>query len=203
MQLRGPSDLGRREQRPEEENQGRSEWQAGISGLWSRLMSLKSKMTKPSEPAGFHTSCTATTLGAPDSALESVRDSRTLEEAEQQQVPFESPGPVNPLRVVQSEPAPRQPVHNENGIKAVAMVDNTNSKKNFLAPSIAKKIATTMAVFGASVVLPVQGLMAQLSDAPDFSEVACAATSALTSAMEDLGYHCTPRGTRLFRLDFK
>ena len=58
-------------------------------------MSLKSRMTQPAEPPGFHTSCTTIMPGKPDSGLESVRDSRTLDEAKQQQVPFESLEPVN------------------------------------------------------------------------------------------------------------
>lgn len=119
------------------------------------------------------------------------------------------------LQMLHAEQPLRHAVHYEQGFKAVPAVDPTRSKKNVLMPSVAKKIASAMAVFGAATVLPVQGLMAQISEAPDFAEVACAPTSSLTSAMEELGHSCKrfnymsgfdlskPAGTKMLQMSFK
>lgn len=70
------------------------------------------------------------------------------------------------------------------------------SKKNVVWPSLARKIATGVAVFGACLTQPVSGLIGQIAQVPDFVEVACAPTSGLTSRMEEMGFHCkTVRGT--------
>ena len=63
--------------------------------------------------------------------------------------------------------------------------------------------------------LPVQGLMAQIQDVPDFVEVACAPNSSLTAKMESMGFACkryncksgydlsTTTGTSMLKSEFK
>ena len=103
------------------------------------------------------------------------------------------------------------------GINSIKADDKTQSKKNIVWPGLAKKIATGVAVLGACLTCPVQGLMGHLSQAPDFVEVACSPTSALTSRMEEMGYHCKrynyldlsgydldrKMGTRMLSLEFQ
>jgi hypothetical protein len=64
------------------------------------------------------------------------------------------------------------PVPFEQGQNSIKAADKTQSKKNIVFPSLAKKLATGVAVLGASVALPVQGLFSQLHDAPDFVKIA-------------------------------
>ena len=108
-----------------------------------------------------------------------------------------------------------RPVPFEQGINSIKTADKTQSKKNIVFPSLAKKLATSVAVLGASVALPVQGLLSQIRDSPDFVEVACSQDSSLTASMEYHGYTCkrvnyktgydlsSKKGTSLLKLDFQ
>lgn len=62
------------------------------------------------------------------------------------------------------------------------------SNKNNLPQSSSRRIACGMAALGAMVMLPIQGLMAQISMVPDFVEVACSPTSSLSEEMTKLGF---------------
>lgn len=62
--------------------------------------------------------------------------------------------------------------------------------KNVILPPVAKKRAVSVAMLGAAVPGPVQGLFAQMAGSPNFMEIACAENSSLTSQMESLGYAC-------------
>ena len=83
-----------------------------------------------------------------------------------------------------------QPNRFEEGIEAKHVDDQTQSKRNVVLPPLAKKIAASVAVLGATIAGPTQGLFSQLSGSPDFMEVACAEDSSLTTQMESLGYAC-------------
>ena len=66
--------------------------------------------------------------------------------------------------------------------------ERSQSKKNIVTPTTAKRISTGMAALGAMLVMPVQGLMAQMAGCPDFVEVACSPTSSLSEEMTRLGF---------------
>ena len=85
----------------------------------------------------------------------------------------------------------------------------------FLAGGVAMKISRNLAAIGAMILLPVQGLMAQVSNTTDFLEIACAPISALSTSMEEHGYNIkrinykggfdleSPKGTRLLDLEMR
>ena len=64
----------------------------------------------------------------------------------------------------------------------------SDSGKNVVWPSVAKKLAVNAAVLGAFLIGPCHGLLGQLQSSPDFMEVACAPNSSLSSQMEENGY---------------
>lgn len=178
-----PGNLRRGEPREQEEVSGATKTGVGLWSLWDRLKKLRGSMARHGEPT---TPTPRTTT--PDGEL--VKGSQSLEESPKQpddgfcqavnrlhQIYFN--GSTNPA-------LPPLQEQQKNSKKA----DNTQSKKNIVMPNLAQRLATSVAVFGATLALPVQGLMAQLQDAPDFVEVACAPTSALTAQMESMGYSC-------------
>ena len=74
----------------------------------------------------------------------------------------------------------------ETGQKAVTEDERkTQSGKNLLGGGVAMKISRNLAAIGAMVLLPMQGLMAQLQNTTDFMEIACAPTSSLSTLMEE------------------
>ena len=82
-------------------------------------------------------------------------------------------------------------------------------------PPLARKLAASVALLGTALTQPVQGLLAQISGAPDFVEIACADNSSLTSRMEDYGFACKrvnfkqgydlskPSGTSMLKTELK
>ena len=64
-------------------------------------------------------------------------------------------------------------------------------KKHGVPPSTARKLAANSAMLSAMMVMSVRGLFGQLSSGTDFVEIACSPTSSMTTAMEELGHHCT------------
>ena len=62
------------------------------------------------------------------------------------------------------------------------------SSKNIVPPSLAKKMSMKAAILGAMIMAPMQSLLTQMAGTVDFMEVACSATSALSTEMEANGY---------------
>eukprot|EP00435_Cladocopium_sp_Y103_P066671 s182_g29.t1 len=182
-----------------------------VKSLWHRLKSLRHRMTSV---LGSTLSSTTDEAGTHPSKLECVFGSQVLDVSAAPQ-PIVPEKAVNPLHQIHCEPPPKHPVLHEHGSNSKKTDDPTRSKKNIVMPSLAKKLATSVAVFGASVALPVQGMFSQLQDAPDFAEVACAPNSALTERMESLGYTCkrynykngydlgSTKGTSMMKMDFR
>ena len=194
----------------------------GIWGLWNRLKNLRQKMTpgmgsNPSnDEAGFASTSQTTTSGS----LELVGGSQALKAPSQSHGTFEfAEKTVNPSDLVHGvrsdSIALAQPIFYEQGRNSIKAADKTQSRKNIVMPSLAKKLATSVAVRGAAITQPVQGLMAQLHDSPDFVEIACAPNSALTEQMEDYGFTCkrinyksgydlsSTRGTSMLKTEMK
>ena len=196
------------QRRGEEEEASRvseaSKPEGAVFSLWDRLKSLRSRMA----PFSGQTA-QSTTISA---GQESVRGSRSFENNSSQPISMAD----NPLKKVQTgSTSLSRPVPDGRDFNSKRAVDHTNSKKNLVMPNLAAKIATSVAVLGASIALPVQGLMAQIADTPDFVEVACAPTSSLTTKMEEMGYMCkrinyksgydlsVPAGTTMLKNEFK
>lgn len=104
----------------------------------------------------------------------------------------------------------------ETGQRAVTEDERkTQSGKNLLGGGVAMKISRNLAAIGAMVLLPMQGLMAQLQNTTDFMEIACAPTSSLSTLMEEKGYNIkrihfkagfdleSPKGTRMLNMEMK
>ena len=60
------------------------------------------------------------------------------------------------------EAIPHACIH-EQGINSMKTDDKTQSKENVIWPSLARKIATGVTVFGACLTQPVSGLMGQIA----------------------------------------
>ena len=118
------------------------------------------------------TSTTSTTNHDPDASLGPY--------------PFDDGKPMMVTRHGTCEEAIAHAQVHRHGINSIKADDKTQSKKNIVWPGLAKKIAAGVAVLGACSTCPVQGLMGHLSQAPDFVEVACSPTSALTSGRDGL-----------------
>ena len=192
----------------QEEIQGRP-----IQSLWSRLKQLKEKMSPMGRTASTMTVGHVDTTNP--SSLESVPGSQVLEaQLRQPSETFDFSDKVGHVK----HAAALNPIFSDQGQAAVKRhdeVDNTNSKKNMVMPPLAKKLAVSVAVLGAALTQPVQGLMAQISGAPDFVEIACADNSSLTARMEDYGFSCKrvnfkqgydlskPSGTSMLKTELK
>ena len=202
-----PREFGRGRADPEEKPSAQGLW-----SLWERLKLLRTSMA----PGKEHTTIDTTTQGSPELVCGSQSLGNTTQPSDGFQM---SDKAVNPLRQIHDKGSTTlaPPVFFEQGTNSKRADDDikTQSKKNLIYPSLAKKLATSVAVLGAAVALPMQGLMAQLQDAPDFLEVACAPNSSLTSKMESMGFACkrynfksgfdlgTPTGTSMLQNDLK
>ena len=198
---------------PDQEGSSREEG-GRQGGLWDRIWVLRRTMERsrkacekgvaPEAMAAYDNTTTSTT---------STTNHDT--DASSGPYPFDDGKPMMVTRHGTCEEAIAHAQVHRHGINSIKADDKTQSKKNIVWPGLAKKIATGVAVLGACATCPVQGLMGHLSQAPDFVEVACSPTSALTSRMEEMGYHCKrynylsgydldrKMGTKMLSLEFQ
>eukprot|EP00435_Cladocopium_sp_Y103_P016435 s1673_g4.t1 len=101
---------------------------------------------------------TSTTISA---GQELVDGSQVLKAAQQPDSEFQSTAKADPIlcQVHGNHDAPAHPVPFEQGQNSIKAADNTQSKKNIVYPSLAKKLATGVAVLGASIALPVRACL--------------------------------------------
>ena len=141
-----------------------------LSSLRQRLWSLTRSMQRPSESTTSTTN-TSALLGASRHGV----SKDTIDCAVQMVGTSTENQPGNSLNVVEHD---------------LPQCGPGGGKRKGVPPNTARRLASSMAVLGAMITAPVHGLFGQLSNQPDFMEIACAPESALSQRLIDKGYFC-------------
>ena len=145
----------------------------GLKGIWAALKSLQRRLKGSVESPTTPTCTTSTTTPVDEHASPSSQ-------------------PRSAIQFQGSHRDDSASRHQGNLVEEqLPFPGRGGGKKHGVPPSTARKLAANSAMLSAMMVMSVRGLFGQLSSGTDFVEIACSPTSSMTTAMEELGHHCT------------